>query len=57
MKYKKLKIEDAVEAGYEAGARGTPYSVILDKDGEVVGIINGAEPLASVKAKIDALLK
>lgn len=35
---------------------GTPYSVILTKDGTQT-IINGAEPLATVKAKIDSLLK
>lgn len=36
--------------------RGTPYSVIFTKDGKQI-VINGAEPLATVKIKIDALLK
>lgn len=45
-------IEDAVKAG----ARGTPYSVIISKDGTKT-IINGAEPLASVKVKIESLFK
>lgn len=49
-------IAKSVEDSIKAGARGTPYSVILTKDGNKV-IINGAEPLLSVKAKIDALLK
>lgn len=50
-------IEKSMEEAYEAGARGTPYSVIVDQDGEVKAVINGAEPLESVKLKIDALLK
>lgn len=51
------KIQKDVEAAVKAGARGTPYSLILDRSGKVVGTINGAEPIASVKAKINALLK
>lgn len=50
-------IRDSVEEGYKAGAQGTPYSVIVDKNGKVLEIINGAEPLNMVKTKIDALLK
>jgi protein-disulfide isomerase len=46
-----------MEEAVRAGARGTPYSVILDSKGKVVGTINGAEPFSSVKAKLDALLK
>lgn len=49
-------ITKSVEDSIKAGARGTPYSVIITKDDQKV-IINGAEPTASVKAKIDALLK
>lgn len=49
-------IKRSVEEAVKTGARGTPYSVILTKDGKKV-VINGAEPLASVKVKIDALLK
>lgn len=49
-------INKSVEEAIVAGARGTPYSVIISKSGEKV-VINGAEPIASVKAKIDALLK
>ncbi len=36
--------------------RGTPYSVILTQDGKQT-VINGAESFATVKIKIDALLK
>lgn len=48
------KIEQAVEDAIVAGARGTPYSVILMDDLEVP--VNGAEPYETVKAKIDSLL-
>lgn len=50
------KIEDSVAEAVKIGARGTPYSVIVNKDGDKM-VVNGAEPLASVKAKIDTLLK
>jgi protein-disulfide isomerase len=50
------KIQDSIEEATKAGARGTPYSVILSKDGKKT-IINGAEPFAMVKDKIDSLLK
>lgn len=49
-------VKDSATEGYAAGARGTPFSLIL-VDGDVAGTINGAEPLASIKTKIDALLK
>ncbi|MFZ2764056.1 MAG: thioredoxin domain-containing protein [Minisyncoccia bacterium] len=48
-------ITKSVEDAIKAGARGTPYSVILKGKERIV--INGAEPLASVKTKIDTLLK
>lgn len=50
------KIAKEMEEAVKAGARGTPYSIIISKGGEKT-VINGAEPLANVKAKIDALLK
>ena len=49
-------IKTSVENAVKAGARGTPHSVIIAQDGTQV-IINGAEPYANVKDKIDALLK
>jgi len=49
-------IQKSVEEAIKAGALGTPYSVIITKDGRKV-VINGAEPLTSVKIKIDDLLK
>ncbi|MBX4181271.1 DsbA family protein [Candidatus Parcubacteria bacterium] len=50
------KISKSVEEAVRIGARGTPYSVIIKKNGDQV-VINGAEPYATVKAKIDAALK
>lgn len=49
------KIADDVIAAGKAGAQGTPYSVVIGKNGQQV-IINGAEPFETVKAKIDSLL-
>src|SRR3989338_8347570 len=54
-KYAEL-VKKSVEEAIKSGALGTPYSVIVTKDGQKV-LINGAEPIAMVKAKIDALLK
>jgi protein-disulfide isomerase len=54
-KYTK-EISDAVVAAGKAGAQGTPYTVLIGKNGQKV-IVNGAEPFESVKAKIDSLLK
>lgn len=39
----------------DAGAQGTPYSVILTKDGKKVPI-DGAMPFENIKSAIDALL-
>lgn len=50
------KISDAVAAAQKAGAQGTPYTVLISKGGQKV-VVNGAEPFATVKAKIDSLLK
>lgn len=49
-------VTESIEEAVKAGARGTPYSVIISKDGTKT-VINGAEPLANIKIKIDALLK
>ncbi|MEX2010399.1 MAG: thioredoxin domain-containing protein [Parcubacteria group bacterium] len=47
-------IKDAVQAAVKAGARGTPYSVIISGKNKVE--INGAQPIERVKAAIDSLL-
>ncbi len=49
-------IKKSIEEAVKAGARGTPYSIIIAQDGRKV-VINGAEPLANIKVKIDALLR
>jgi protein-disulfide isomerase len=49
-------IKQSVAEAIKAGALGTPYSIIITQDGKKI-LINGAEPIAMVKAKIDALLK
>jgi len=50
------KISKDVEKAVLAGARGTPYSVILTKDGKQIPI-NGAEPIEEVRIKINGALK
>lgn len=50
------KVQKSIEEAIKIGARGTPYSVLVAKDGRQT-VVNGAEPIESVKAKIDALLK
>ncbi len=50
------KIQADVAAAQKSGAQGTPYSVVITKDGKKTPI-NGAQPFASVKATIDELLK
>ena len=50
-------IDKSIELASKAGARGTPYSLIVDRNNNIKEVINGAEPLANVKAKIDTLLK
>lgn len=47
-------IQEDVQAAIDAGARGTPYSVIIAGDQQ--GIINGAQPYASVKQTVDTIL-
>lgn len=49
-------VKKSIEEGYTAGARGTPYSVIIASNGKK-DVINGAEPIEMVRDRIDALLK
>ena len=48
--------EDALEA-LSAGARGTPFSLVVDKDGEVLSNVEGALPFSAVKPTIDRILE
>lgn len=50
------KVEKSAKEGFESGAKGTPFSLIV-VNGKIVGTVNGAEPIAQIKAKIDAALK
>jgi protein-disulfide isomerase len=54
-KAKKAVAEDEIDA-VSAGAQGTPYSVIITKDGKKIPI-DGAMPFETVKAMIDSVLK
>ena len=47
--------EDSNEA-QSLGGQGTPYGVIIDKDGKVVSTINGAQPYEAVKQTLDGIL-
>jgi len=49
------KIQTQIDDGVKAGARGTPYSVIIGSDGQK-SVINGAQPYASVEAQIQQML-
>ncbi|MDD2935039.1 MAG: DsbA family protein [Candidatus Pacebacteria bacterium] len=49
------KVEEQFQDGIVAGAKGTPYSLILDKDGGKT-VINGAQPYNVVKEMIESLL-
>lgn len=49
-------IIDSKNEGVSAGVTGTPKGFIL-KDGKIVGTIEGAESLTTVKQKIEAALK
>lgn len=53
-KMKKV-VQDHLDEGVAAGARGTPYSVILTKDGKKLPI-DGAMPFENVKSSIDMVL-
>jgi protein-disulfide isomerase len=47
-------IDESVTAAINAGAEGTPYSILIAGDEQ--GPINGAQPYATVKQMIDTLL-
>ncbi len=50
------KIRADIENAQATGGAGTPWSIIISKDGTKTAI-NGAQPYAAVKQTIDALLK
>lgn len=48
------KVKADVEAAFDTGARGTPYSIVMV--GEEQGVINGAQPYETVKQIVGNLL-
>lgn len=48
------KIQDDIQAAVDAGARGTPYSILVA--GGKQGVINGAQPYNTVKQMIEGVL-
>lgn len=53
--YLDLVKSDAADA-QSLGARGTPFSVIVDGNGDIVGTINGAQQYETISAQLDNLL-
>jgi protein-disulfide isomerase len=50
----KMAVEDSVRDGYDAGARGTPYTVLIV--GNQQAVINGAQPYDVVKGIVTNLI-
>lgn len=50
------QIQDNLDEGVALGVRGTPFTVIVTKDGVAPTPINGAQAFETVKAMIDAAL-
>ena len=46
------KVADSIQEATNAGARGTPYSIVVTKDGKQ-SLINGAQPYEAVKAILE----
>jgi protein-disulfide isomerase len=52
----KQKIADEYQQALDAGAQGTPYTIIVTKNGKVP-ITKGAVPYETLKSAIDSLIK
>ena len=50
------KIQKDADTGLAAGANGTPFTILITKDGAAPVPINGAQPFETVKALIDKAL-
>lgn len=55
-KYKDVVDGDAAEA-QTVGGTGTPYSLVIDQDGNIVDVISGAQPYTAIAATLDSLVK
>lgn len=53
---KSPSIQEGMDLGVSLGAQGTPFTVILTKNGTFPTPINGAQPFEAVKALIDQAL-
>lgn len=51
------KIEAQFQSGVDAGAKGTPYTVLVTRDGTVYPVTGGAVSYETLKAMIDKLLQ
>jgi protein-disulfide isomerase len=49
-------VQKSAQEGFASGAKGTPFSLIMTEKG-LQATVNGAEPIGTVKAKLDAILK
>lgn len=51
------QVEADAQEALSAGARGTPFSLVVNEDGEILANIPGALPFSSVKPIIDGVLE
>jgi len=51
------KTAEMMQSGTKAGVQGTPGNLIINHTSKKVQVVSGAQPIASFKAAIDALLK
>lgn len=51
----KVAVEDSIRDGFDAGARGTPYTVLIV--GNQQAVINGAQPYDTVKGIVENLIE
>jgi len=47
-------VEDSIRDGFDAGARGTPYTIL--RVGNQEAVINGAQPYDTVKGIVENLI-
>lgn len=51
------KVASQAEDARKSGGNGTPYTVIIGKDGKAVNVISGAEPYYTVKIAVEKALR
>lgn len=50
------KVQQHLDDGTSVGVQGTPHTFVVAADGTLIGVINGAQPIANVRSTIDAAL-